>query len=120
MPNTVSTPSAFRHSMIASTARTASNLPRPARHENLVREVEVAAAAHADLVAQSHHVPAFLATPPRLLVLPAVEDPDECDPREDRARRPRHEGDDADHELPQDPAGDEQHYQGQELAAEVG
>src|SRR4051794_9375364 len=105
MPNTASTPSAFRHSTIASTARTGatsfqvrsklvqrrSGILRTrrtiestsgfsgscrdlcARHQHFVRELEVAAAAHAHLVGLVHDVPALLTAAVRLVALPAHE-----------------------------------------------
>src|SRR3954447_14206945 len=84
MPNTVSTPSALRHSMMASTARMtrtsfrgAVGTPslaggrRPDVH--LVRVRLVGAAAAADLRGDRHHEAALVTAAARLLALEAVE-----------------------------------------------
>src|SRR3954453_5488726 len=94
MPNTVSTPSALRHSMMASTARmrgtsfrgpgtgkgvessrgrAARGLARRARDVHLARVLLVGAAAAADLSGDRHHEAALVAVPARLLALEAVE-----------------------------------------------
>src|SRR5918992_2937140 len=87
-PNTTSTPSALRHSMIASTARIIAartsfpslggeaSLPCASGRFRLYREVgevELRAAAHADRVVQLHDLPAAGALAPELVALAPVE-----------------------------------------------
>src|SRR5437763_11865478 len=82
MPNTVSTPSALRHSMMASTALTGHNLlPIRGRGPSLAGAYEqslgkslVSSAAAADLVGDRHDPPAFVAFPARLVAFVAVEE----------------------------------------------
>src|SRR3954454_799015 len=113
MPNTVSTPSAFRHSMIASTARMRctsfqalrerqSSLAahRRAASQALVRDVDLAGiflirpAAPAHLARDRHHEAALVAAAARLVALEAVEDRrDGPDQRRSRAdQEPEEEG----------------------------
>src|SRR3954468_18105306 len=84
MPNTVSTPSALRHSMMASTARmyayllsrsgTKPSLAGGRRSDvHLVRICLVGAAAPADLRGDRHHEAALVTAAARLLALEAVE-----------------------------------------------
>src|SRR5215211_743564 len=98
MPKTASTPSALRHSMIASTARMAIEctcLARlPGRLRLGLREVEVAPAGHAHLVVKRDHAAALRTAPHRLSALRAPED---------RGDRPDHRQDQSDHEP--DPEG---------------
>src|SRR2546423_4081889 len=92
MPKTFSTPSAFRHSMIASTARMwRSSVTALARFASGLREVQVAAAAHADLVVEHDYVAALGAAPARLAALPAPQD--RRDRADDRHHQPDHEPD---------------------------
>src|SRR5436190_6778823 len=84
MPNTVSTPSFLRHSMMASTALTGENLlsgrvagkkaSLAGLYEQSFRETLVRPAAPADLVRHRHDPPAFVAFAARLVALVAVED----------------------------------------------
>src|SRR4029453_9138883 len=98
MPNTWSTPSALRHSMMASTARMTARVlsgweirlagqPEKSqsnsafsRSERIscgardLREVEICAAAHAHLVRDRHHVAALGALPQRVVLLVAVQE----------------------------------------------
>src|SRR5688572_22942869 len=86
MPNTCSTPSALRHSMIASTARMrASSFPavqglarssraRSIQCKDLFRKLQVLSTAHADLVVDRHDRPAVLTAPQRLVLLPAPQE----------------------------------------------
>src|SRR3954452_15387306 len=121
MPNTVSTPSALRHSMMASTALTyptsfrdlgiyqmsrrpaGGQSPRGeagterhlvvslAAHEHAFRQRLVGPAAAADLARDRHHVAAFVAFAARLIALEAVEERGEQ--AEDRKGRPDQEPD---------------------------
>src|SRR3954453_3484206 len=110
-PNTTSTPSFLRHSMMASTARTGETscyagetcemqAGKPAkcestrglarrlqlRRDGLAREVEVAPAALAHLVGDRHDRAALLAAAPQLPLLPAREDRrQQADDRQHRA-----------------------------------
>src|SRR4051812_12259149 len=83
MPNTVSTPSALRHSMMASTALTGrtSFLRRVRGKSSLAGLYQqspgqslVSPAAAADLVRDRHDAPALVALSTRLVALVAVED----------------------------------------------
>src|SRR3954464_11200295 len=84
MPNTVSTPSALRHSMMASTALTGHNLlPGDSRvgkpslaglYEQPLGQSLVGPAAFAHLIGDRHDPPTFVALPARLVALEAVED----------------------------------------------
>src|SRR3954447_23923267 len=88
MPNMASTPSAFKHSMIASTARIVR--PRPmlaSRGGHLLGPFLVRTAAVADLLVERDHVTTFVTFPKDFLVLVA---PQQCSERsEDR----QHESD---------------------------
>src|SRR4051794_30927702 len=105
MPNTVSTPSAFRHSMIASTARMRctsfralrerqSSLAGRAAHVDLARVLLVRPAAPAHLARDRHHEAALVTAAARLVALEAVEDRrDGPDQRRGRAdQEPEEEG----------------------------
>src|SRR3954452_17099976 len=92
MPNTVSTPSALRHSMMASTALTYPTSFRDRGPSSLAadehslgqRLVRSAAAAH--LVRERHDVAAFIALAARLVALEAVEEGgDQPEHRQSRA-----------------------------------
>src|SRR5215207_2186671 len=98
MPNTWSTSSALRHSMMASTARMTSRSFRGGRHDwpgsqredesnsgfsrseriscgtRSLGEVQIGSAAHAHLVGDRDHVAAFRALPQRVVLLIAVEE----------------------------------------------
>src|ERR687893_2071852 len=67
MPNTWSTPSALRHSMMASTARMTASLTGNRG------EIEVAATTHADLVGDRHDVAALRALAQRVVLFVAVQ-----------------------------------------------
>src|SRR5438874_3328751 len=83
MPNTVSTPSALRHSMMASTALTGHNLlsgwgkgksSLAGAYEQSLGESLIGPAAAADLVGDRHDPSALVALPARLVALVAVEE----------------------------------------------
>src|SRR3712207_910508 len=69
MPNTWSTPSALRHSIIASTARIGD-----ASLTGGCGEIEVRATSHADLVGDGDDVPAVRALAQRIVLLVAVQE----------------------------------------------
>src|SRR5215211_1641612 len=131
MPNTCSTPSALRHSMMASTARMTARAPfgegknRPGgpgkasvtagfsglrrSDRGLSREVQVGPAAHADLVRDRYEVPAFGAGSAWLHALSAVQERGEYPDAGERDpdQEPDEEG--APLELADRPAGDAEH-----------
>src|SRR4051794_38230992 len=84
MPNTVSTPSALRHSMMASTALTwhnllpgASRVGKPSLAglcQQSLGQFLIRPTAPTDLIGDRHDPPTFVALPPRLVALEAVED----------------------------------------------
>src|SRR5947199_7371734 len=102
MPNTVSTPSALRHSMMASTALTCGppfSLPGDgnsggvslAAHEDPLGHFLIGPAAAADLVGERDDPPALVALAARLVALrPVAEGGDRP---EDRDHRPDREPD---------------------------
>src|SRR3954465_5360291 len=115
MPNTVSTPSALRHSMMASTARMtrtsfrgAVGTPslaggrRPAVH--LARVRLVGAAAAADLRGDRHHEAALVTAAARLLALEAVEQGGDGPHQRQRGPDPETEQEGAPFDLPAAPA----------------